>query len=374
MFNTWDRKSRFLAGLGFWMMALSAGVAGAASVSARLDLANPPEWFRTPEAASAAANILSYQAANGGFPKNIDTAAGLYTGDPDDLLPTFDNSATTDELRFLGHIYAATQIEKYRVAFLKGVDYVLVAQYPTGGWPQSYPPGHNDYDHYITYNDGAMARLMFFLKEISEDPTYSFLDDDRRARCKQAWDRGVQCILKCQIRVNGKVTAWCQQHDEFDFSPRPGRTFEPVALTTNESVGITHVLMNDEHPTPQIIAAVDAAVAWLKSVTIYHTRVDDRPQKDTPRGFERFIIYDPSAPPIWARYYEIGTNRPIFVGRDGIVRYDLSEIEIERRTGYQWYKYWPRDLVNSQYAVWKAKIAAPATQPSVPSPGTPGEG
>ena len=372
MFKTLVEKRRVRACFGLWIMVVSCGVAGAASMSARQDLQNPPEWFRTPEAAYAAANILSYQAANGGFPKNIDTAAGLYTGDPADLLPTFDNSATTDELRFLGHIYAATKIEKYRTAFLKGVDCVLEAQYPTGGWPQSYPPGHNDYDHYITFNDGAMARLMFFLKEISEDPTYSFLDDDRRARCEQAWNRGVQCILKCQIRVNGRLTAWCQQHDEFDFSPRGARTFEPVALTTNESVGIIHVLMNDNHPTPEIIQSVDAGVAWLKSVTLYHLRVDDRPQKDTPRGFERYIVYDPSAPPIWARYYEIGTNRPIFCGRDGIVRYDLSEIEIERRTGYQWYKYWPRDLVNSQYAVWKAKIGGATTQPSVSSPGMAG--
>src|SRR5690606_27482961 len=39
----------------------------------------------------------------------------------------------------------------------------------------------------------------------------------------------------------------------------------------------------------------------------------------------------------WARFYEIGTNRPIFSGRDGIIKYDINEIELERRTGYSWF-------------------------------------
>ncbi len=36
----------------------------------------------------------------------------------------------------------------------------------------------------------------------------------------------------------------------------------------------------------------------------------------------------------WARFSEIGTNRPIFAGRDGVVRYSVDEIEKERQDGY----------------------------------------
>jgi PelA/Pel-15E family pectate lyase len=57
---------------------------------------------------------------------------------------------------------------------------------------------------------------------------------------------------------------------------------------------------------------------------------------------------------LWARYYEIGTNRPVFVGRDGVRRYALAEIDQERRTGYAWYGDWPARLSES-YAQWASQ-------------------
>ncbi|MGZ7442317.1 pectate lyase [Paenibacillus sp. TH7-28] len=32
--------------------------------------------------------------------------------------------------------------------------------------------------------------------------------------------------------------------------------------------------------------------------------------------------------------------------RDGVVKYKLSDIDQERRTGYAWYGNWPSSLVN----------------------------
>lgn len=341
--------------VAFLVVLMLCGSAHAVYTSARQLLTKSDEWYKSDEAAKHAVSILSYQSPLGGFPKNIDTGGEPYKGDPNELQPTFDNSATTDELRYLARMYNATSDEKYKQSFLKGLDYILKAQYPNGGWPQSYPPGHVNYDKYITFNDGAMARLMFFLKEVAEDKkTYGFIDDTQRKACLDAWDRGVDCILKCQIKVDGKLTAWCAQHDEQDFSPRPARTFEPVSLSGCETVGIVHVLMHVDHPSPEIVRAVDAAVAWLDSVKIPGIKVEDRPQQDTPRGFERFVVEDPSAPPMWARFYEIGTNKPIFSGRDSVIKYKLSEIEIERRTGYQWLKYWPKNLIEKEYPEWKA--------------------
>ena len=135
--------------------------------------------------------------------------------------------ADVHELRFLARAYAATKDDRYRVAVEKGIDYILKAQYPTGGWPQYYPPG-TKYHRHITFNDDAMVRLMEFLRETATSDRYAFLDAGRKEAARRAFARGVQCILKCQIRVNGKLTAWCAQHDEKDFSPRPGRTFEPA--------------------------------------------------------------------------------------------------------------------------------------------------
>lgn len=65
------------------------------------------------------------------------------------------------------------------------------------------------------------------------------------------------------------------------------------------------------------------------------------------------VVPDPTAKPIWARYYEIGTNRPIFDGRDGIKQYELAAIERERRTGTAWYGSWPQSLIEKEYPKWR---------------------
>jgi PelA/Pel-15E family pectate lyase len=69
---------------------------------------------------------------------------------------------------------------------------------------------------------------------------------------------------------------------------------------------------------------------------------------------DKKIVRDDSAPPLWARFYEIETDRPIFAGRDGVKKYDLAEIEAERRNGYAWYGNWGT-AVAERYAAWKRK-------------------
>src|SRR5205814_9985551 len=110
--------------------------------------------------------------------------------------------------------------------------------------------------------------------------TYDFVPADKRKAFKEAWNKGVDCILKCQIKVDGKLTAWCAQHDENDFSPRPARTFELVSISGCESVGVVHALMNVENPSPEVVRAVDAAVAWLDAVKIPGVRIEDNPELD----------------------------------------------------------------------------------------------
>jgi PelA/Pel-15E family pectate lyase len=344
--------------LGFIVALVTVAAATQAQyTSARKYLDQPAEWYKGDEAKRVADTVLSYQAEDGGWPKNVDTAAKPYDGNRGKLHSTFDNSATTDELRFVGRMATATGDVRYADSFNRGLDLILKAQYANGGWPQYHPPG-DGYNKYITFNDGCMGRLMFFVREVAtDDARYGFVDAERRRDCQRAWDRGIECILKCQVKVDGKLTVWCAQHDEVDFKPRPARSFEPVSLSGCETIGIVHVLMAVEKPDERIVAAVDAAHAYLDSVKIPGIQVEDRPQDGTPRGYDRFIVKDPSAPPMWARFYEIGTNRPIFAGRDGVVKYDLSEIEIERRTGYKWLAYWPKKFLEEEYPKWKAEVS-----------------
>jgi pectate lyase len=312
----------------------------------------PAAWYKTAEAANIAANVLSHQSALGGWPKNTDTASKQFTGDPQNLKPTFDNGATTDELRFLARMTTATDDAKYKAAFDKGCGYVLSAQYPNGGWPQSYPPGMK-YHRHITYNDNAMVRLMEFLRETWTAPDYGFLDEARKKATRTAFERGIQCILKCQVKVNGKLTAWCAQHDELDLRPQPARAYELASLSGSESVGLVRLLMSLEEPSPEVVQAVDAAVAWFELAKCKGVRVVDVKNSQLPKGRDRVVRDDSSAPPLWARFYEIETNRPLFCDRDGVKKYALAEIGPERRNGYSWYGDWPKKLLHEEYPAWK---------------------
>jgi PelA/Pel-15E family pectate lyase len=335
------------------LLTTSNGVLAADGLRRYLD--HPSDWFAGDEASRIAANILSHQTNLGGWPKNRDTTARMQ----DEAVPvqaTFDNGATTNELRFLARMYQATHDERYRTAFEKGMDYILQAQYANGGWPQFSPPGRG-YARYITFNDDAMVRLMEFLRETFTETTYGFLSAARRA-----FDRGIQCFLKCQIKVDGKLTAWCAQHDEIDFAPRPARTFELASLSGSESVGIVQLLMSLDTPSPEIVDAIDAAAAWFEAAQLRGIRQIIERDEKSPKGTNKVVVKDPSAPPLWARFYEIGTNRPIFTDRDGVPKYDLADIGHERRNGYGWLGNRPQKLLDQDYPTWKKKWRGPVSE------------
>ena len=173
------------------------------------------------------------------------------------------------------------------------------------------------------------------------------MDAARRQAVQTSFDRGVQCILKCQIVVNGRLTVWCAQHDEKDYSPAGGRSYELVSLSGSESARILELLMSLDNPSPEIVRAIKAGAEWFESVKITGIRVVNT-------NADRVVVKDPNAPPLWARFYEIESNRPFFSGRDGVKKYTMAEIEQERRAGYAWYGNWG-ELVARDYAKWKEK-------------------
>ena len=322
-------------------------------------LKQPVAWYSSAEAIQVADNVLLYQRASGGWPKNIDMALPLSTADiarlpaqKRDIDSTIDNGATYSQLVFLARVTKATQQENYRVAFLNGIDYLLKAQYSNGGWPQYYPDLTGYYKH-ITYNDDAMIGVMELLRDVAaKGADYSFVDDTRRDKCRAAVQKGIACILKTQIVINGKRTVWCAQHDEITMAPAPARTYELPSLSGGESVGIVRFLMSIEKPSPAVIEAIDAAVAWFEKSKLDGIKWVSKPDATKLHGFDRVVVKDSSAGPLWARFYDITTNRPIFVGRDGVVKYDVAEIEDERRNGYSWYVSSAADLLSKDYPQW----------------------
>ncbi|HET7112617.1 MAG TPA: pectate lyase, partial [Pyrinomonadaceae bacterium] len=300
----------------------------------------PAEWYASAEALRIADNLLLYQRNSGGWPKNIDMGKPVDEDDRAKLLAqkkdtdsTIDNGATYTQLSFLARVYTAQPQQRHRESFLKGFDYLLKAQYPNGGWPQFYPE-RNGYSRHITFNDNAMIGVMKLLRDVAAaKPEYAFVDETRRENAAKAVEKGIECILKTQIVVNGRLTVWCAQHDEVTLAPAAARTYELVSLSGGESVEIVRFLMSIKDPSPKIIEAIESAVAW----------------------FEKSQLKNPEGKPIWARFYEIGTNRPIFVGRDGVIKYDLAQIEEERRTGYAWYVDDAAKLLSKDYPAWRQK-------------------
>jgi PelA/Pel-15E family pectate lyase len=311
-------------------------------------------WFHTPDARRMADNILTWQAPAGDWPKNGDTVSQPYTGDRNKLHGTFDNNATTGEIHFLARAYNATRDARYKAAALKGIDHILAAQYPTGGWPQYSPPPSKTYHRYITFNDNAMVRVLETLRKVATAAEFAMVDPSRRTAAQKAFDRGIACILRCQVRVNGQLTVWCAQHDENDLSPRPARKFELVSLSGAESAGILRLLMTLEPPGPEQIRAIQAGAEWFAAAKITglrQTRVDRN----------KVIVADTNAPALWARFYDIQTGRPLFSGRDSVPKYTLAEIEAERRNGYAWYGPWGEPVARD-YAAWSQKWLKPASK------------
>jgi PelA/Pel-15E family pectate lyase len=321
------------------------------------------EWYGSGEATRIADNVLLFQRDSGGWPKNIDMAALLSEREKANLArekatmdSTIDNGATFTQLSFLARVYTRTRNERYGDAFKKGVDYLLKAQYENGGWPQFYPDLSGYYKH-ITYNDNAMVGVMKLLRDLSNGKgDYAFVDQDRRDRAERAMKKAVEIVLKTQVIVNGKRTVWAAQHDRVSLAPAPARKFEPASLTSAESVGIVRFLMGIKNPDTAVVDAIESAVTWFEKSKINGIRWVEKSDGSKPRGFDRVVVKDAAAGPIWARFYEIETTRPIFVGRDGIIRYDVAEIEEERRNGYAWYVDTPAKLLADEYPKWRQKI------------------
>ncbi len=182
------------------------------------------------------------------------------------------------------------------------------------------------------------------------DAPYSFVDAARRERASASVAKGIDIILRTQVEQDGQLTAWCAQHDEVTLEPAWARSYEPPSLSGGESVGVARFLMSVDDPTPEIVSAVDGAVQWLRSVAMAGVRVQEIP---TPAGrAARVLVEDPDAHPVWARFYELGTNRPLYLDRDSVYRYDFSEIGVERRSGYRYHGTWAAKLLDEDYPLW----------------------
>jgi len=301
--------------------------------------------------------VLSFQTPSGGWSKHVDmtvrpreTGESYYSeSDGWHYIATIDNGATTGQMRFLSTVIDATGEARYRAAFLRALEYLRRAQFPNGCWPQVYPL-QGGYHDAATFNDDAAVNVLRVLRDIAWG-RLTWVPDVERKQATAMLDRGVECLLASQVVVAGKRTVWGQQHDPLTLAPVGARSYEPPSLSGRESAGIAELLMTLRSPNESIVAAVHAAVDWFRATAVHGYDYD----------FERGLTAKAGAGPIWARMYEIGTNRPIFSNRDGVIRYDWNELT-DRRTGYAWFGEEPKAVLE-RYERWSRTHPRPGASP-----------
>ena len=344
---------------------LSLVLAFATTVCAQGMKETDPAFFTTAEAQRIGDQMLIYQRVTGGWPKNIDMAKPMSEAEKAQVKSeydrrndsTTDNGATTTQMLFLARLWQATGKKAYAKAFCRGVEYLLSGQYENGGWPQFWPM-MRDYQIHITFNDDAMVSTMNLLRDIADqkEPFQGKLTSKKlRRSCNEAFYKGVECILKTQIRdAQGQLTVWCQQHDRETFLPANARAFELASYCSQESAAIVKLLMLLPDPDERVQQAVHAAMRWFDEHKITGKRLevvrDEKGKKVDTR-----LVDDPEAGPLWARYYDLQTDEPFVCDRDGIPRKNLQDIGPERRNGYSWYGDRPADLYK-RYAKWCKKL------------------
>lgn len=330
-------------------------------------LKQDPDWYSSKEAIRIADNLLVYQHKTGGWPKNINMTRLLNKEEIEEIKKlknekgtklsraTMDNGATSSQLRYLARVFDKTGYERFKHSFLRGVNYLLEAQYDNGGWPQYYPIREGYYQH-ITYNDNAMVNTMRLLRDLHSDKEEFGslqISTELKEKVKKSFDKGIQCILHTQIIFNGKPAVWCAQHDENTLAPVKARSYELESFSGSESVGIVLLLMSIDNPSEDIIASVNGAVQWFENNKIEGIKVERVINKEGKK--DRIVVEDDNAPPLWGRFYDLETSKPFFCSRDGIKKASLAEISHNRRNGYGWYTKAP-EKVFKEYPKWKEKI------------------
>ena len=305
-----------------------------------------------------AENIMAAQCKDGGWQKNRDLSTLKVPKRGHGS--TLDNLTTYTQISYLARVRKQTGLARYDEAIIKGVDYVLKSQVgKSGGWRGA------DVNA-VTFNDDVMTGVMNFVREVTQsDELYGWLDDERRTRAAKSFEKGLQCILKCQVRQGDTLTAWGQQHDHGSLKPCWARNYEPPCITASESIGVIRFLMSIENPSKEVVQSIESAVKWLEKVKLNQVKVKIPDPNYGKRKFDILILDDLKdprvaaneswGPPIWARMYHPETNEVLLYERGKKKLGKFSEMGQERRTGYAWHGTWPKKLLEEDYPKWKRR-------------------
>lgn len=201
---------------------------------------------------------------------------------------TYDDNVTQGATQYLMRLYATTLEPAYLAPLRKALEFMLISQYPNGGWPQRYPlryefahDGYPDYTSYYTLNDGAMNDIIDVLIE-----AYELLGDERYL---EAAKRG--CDFFMIVQGPEGHAGWTDQFD-MNLQPTRGRTHEPASFqvrytrSTIQQLEKMFLYTGDRRYLRPIPMALD----WIESSVL---EIDSRGR------------------PKFAKWYDPVTNYPI---------------------------------------------------------------
>lgn len=311
-------------------------------------------WYGTDEAKTVAENVLLYQKNSGGWGKNIEMHKTLSDSEKQEVINAksdkscFDNTATTMEMRFLAKVYKHFGDDRYYNAFNKGMNCLITAQYTSGGWPQYYPL-RGGYSDNITFNDDLMVNILKLMWDVyqaqNEFAYIADYDSNIKTRAKSCYDKGLQCILDCQIDDYGKKSIWCAQHDPVTKDPDYGRPHEHPSFSGSEGAKVLDFLMTIENPSEEVKQAVVAAAEWFMAHYVADKKVTD--VKENGSTVDRQIV-DAAGERLWGRFMQLSGETATRVYNDMI-----NELKSNRRDVYSVdgtkYRYYCSDIIKDSY-------------------------
>lgn len=305
--------------------------------------------------------LVQGQLRSGGWTQTIDfkpdKRSGAYRLRPGGRRNTssLDDDQTQAALRFLMELDGQLEFEHEAIheAAQIGLDALLAAQFPGGGFPQVWtgptPPfpalsanfpqydwrseGRiKEYWDYPTLNDGLAGAVAETL--IVAERTYR----DRRAR--YALERLGDFLVAAQLPA--PQPAWAQQYNAA-MQPMWARKFEPPAISSAESQDVIRTLIRIARHTGrrEYLEPIPAALRYLRD--------------DCLLAGDRF-----------ARFYELKTNRPLFMN----ARYELTYSPDEAPGHYGWF--WDSGL-DQLTAAYRSAAANPESNPLPGRPAVPSE-
>jgi hypothetical protein len=220
---------------------------------------------------------------------------------------TYKQNSTVSIARFLLRLYFEKFDPIFKPALDKAINFILISQYPLGGWPQRYPQkidrqysfgvGENseyygngsEYTGFYSFNDGITSDNIQFLIQC-----YITLGEERFL---DPIMRGMNFYLITQ--QGNPQGGWADQYN-MELKPSHGRQYEPAALVPGDTYRICMLLMEFYKYTGdrKFLARIPDAIKWIKSTQL--------PKDETDGGKYTNPIF-----------VEIGTNKAIYAHRKG---------------------------------------------------------